>query len=101
MVCSPSGRTRVRTLAGAGVPGGGPLRSGADAHPHAVCVIRLRDTALCGCPIWDLLCVSFPVWRPVQGPIARPPCGISPSAPCAALSPGFEASRLVEAASRP
>eukprot|EP00966_Prymnesium_polylepis_P102136 2365350-Prymnesium_polylepis.1 len=35
---------------------------------------------VCGCPICDLLCVSAPVWRRVQGPLARPP-GFLP-APC-------------------
>jgi len=41
---------------------------------------RVLYRCICGCPIWDLLCVSAPVWRPVQGPIARPP-GFLP-APC-------------------
>eukprot|EP00966_Prymnesium_polylepis_P021839 501835-Prymnesium_polylepis.1 len=31
------------------------------------------SSLICGCPIWDLLCVSAPVWRSIQGPIARPP----------------------------
>jgi hypothetical protein len=37
--------------------------------------LRLLDSDyyICGCPIWDSLCVSAPVYRPVQGPIARPP----------------------------
>eukprot|EP00966_Prymnesium_polylepis_P056072 1297236-Prymnesium_polylepis.1 len=26
-----------------------------------------RSSTICGCPIWDFLCVSAQVWRSVQG----------------------------------
>eukprot|EP00966_Prymnesium_polylepis_P143824 3320306-Prymnesium_polylepis.1 len=42
-------------------------------RPSPVRRLALALVPICGCPIWDLLSVSAPVWRPVQGPIARPP----------------------------
>ena len=58
-----------------GLWGCGPVSSPVIVPVRCLRAVKKVESSrvLCGCPIWDLLCVSAPVWRSVQGPIARPP----------------------------